>query len=440
MKKNTELIQGRKTDQTEIDLRDAAKVAMDPQRYAKEVFSDIPMEEIRAKLGLKISSQRNMENLPTVFGSPSSFSAKHEQNRKNSRKPQFFKEKTREELEREVFELRRQLAKVSGLHHRGSAMTSQTDQYVAHPPTTIYSQSNNRSSSRIHQQKNLSPRERRMKMNASNNELEKILTQEKIEHKRKKFRERERKKLKVRQKRREREKAAIKIQSITRGNRQRRTNQKNKQLNSELSIDGNQMIETDLIGDNDKEIATRKIQAIHRGRSQRKKHEKLKKEAAQERIKRVEATKRIQAIQRGRYHRKKHKQELTERIAATKKIQAIQRGRYHRKKHKQEHAERIAATRKIQAIQRGRAQRKMYKKLEQEHRDKTSIRRIKSERVLHPHEHDSDDSSIESDEEYVLQEVEVSGSDEEHYESLSDEELLDEELLDEELLDEELLE
>ena len=45
------LVKNRRTMKTEIDLQDAAKVAINPERYAREVFASLEFEEVHA-LGL----------------------------------------------------------------------------------------------------------------------------------------------------------------------------------------------------------------------------------------------------------------------------------------------------------------------------------------------------------------------------------------------------
>jgi hypothetical protein len=62
------LVKNRNAMKTEIDLQDAAKVAINPERYAREVFASLAFEEIQAKLGrvIHLGSSNTFKNSNTT--------------------------------------------------------------------------------------------------------------------------------------------------------------------------------------------------------------------------------------------------------------------------------------------------------------------------------------------------------------------------------------
>ena len=159
--------------------------------------------------------------------------------------------------------------------------------------------------------------------------------------------ERQRMKMERRLEMEKRENAAVKLQGLCRGRRDRiRTHRMREQRRREHD-------------------SSRRIQAIHRGRRGRAR--------AKERRERDAATRRIQSIHRGRQGRKMF-QEQKDRDMATRKIQSLHRGRKARREF-QHRRDRETATRKIQSLHRGRKARREF----QHRRDReTATRKIQA--------------------------------------------------------------
>ena len=134
------LIRGRATVKTELDLSDAAKVAMNPERYARDVFRDVPLEEMRAKLGADIylgpntrdsrstassatpSNASSSENaVTTKLTHYSSFQQGCQSQQQQASSPSSAKEQRIKALQRELALLQRGDGLSSGLDGAGGA-------------------------------------------------------------------------------------------------------------------------------------------------------------------------------------------------------------------------------------------------------------------------------------------------------------------------------